>query len=317
MFALASTLLLACQPATASTTETSSASGSAVTRHQSVSASAERVATTAQGGTALQVPHVSPSPWVQSCMNPKEKRPRILRRHQRETKRLLRHVVDELDGSADFYKLLRLAAMRETSLQGSQKPFDGYGVVHRLNPDIESGFQAWRRLRPRLKDNPYYDERELWYGGAGLFGFNKALWISAWDRKAHPWALCDSVVGTLAIARSARRKLRKFGAPVRCWKRAANSRDYVLRPDGKRETEMVRRRPTWRNLHRALFAGRLCAGPDTATARYYRRVLNRRAARVGLDLEAIVTKRDLGHEPKGDQVELVAQLWDGFLKEAS
>ena len=240
---------------------------------------------------------VTPDPttdWSTACMDHTKSRPRFRRKEQRRTKQLLRHFQRTVGASSDMFKLTALAAMRETSMQGSQSRFDGQGVIHRLNPDVEGAYRAWRRLAKRYADNPQYDDVELWYGGAGVFGMNRALWLSVFDKTANPAVLCDTVVDLVVLYRAAYYKLRKLRGPIRC------------------KGEMVRVRPTWRNLHRALFAGKLCPanGPN---AEYYQRAFGRRAARVGLDPDAEVDFKDIGKSPGGmTRYELVAHVWETF-----
>ncbi len=232
--------------------------------------------------------------WSLACMDHKKPRPRFRRKEQRRTKRLLRHFQRTVGASSDMFKLTALAAMRETSMQGSQSRFDGQGVIHRLNPDVEGAYRAWIRLAERYKDNPYYEDLELWFGGAGVFGMNKALWLAAFDKTAHPGVLCDTVVDLVALYRAAYYKLRKLRGPIRC------------------KGKMVRVRASWRNLHRALFAGKLCppTGPNTE---FYQRAFDRRAGRVGLEPDDEVGFDDIGKTPgKLTRYELVDHVWETF-----
>lgn len=75
--------------------------------------------------------------WGKVTHEPYGERPKFTRSMQNRTKALHGFVVDEVHGSHRALALLRLVSLREISHHGSQRPFDGHGIVHRLEADHE------------------------------------------------------------------------------------------------------------------------------------------------------------------------------------
>lgn len=210
-----------------------------------------------------------------------EPRPRLTREHQAETAAIIRAVVSETGGSADFADLLVLVAARESSLQR--------GLVHRLPADIEANARAWRRLSPLYKDSPAVSDPALWQG-YGLFGMNSPIYLQVWSRTADPRALCDAVVDVLVYRTAAERVLKKAGKAIDC-------------PGGRHVL-----RGTWLEVHGAVSGGTLCPRPAAD--------LRRRAGRQGLDVDTPIPARAVGRAP-ADPGRFVADFWARWSPRAS
>ena len=222
-------------------------------------------------------------------------RPKLTHNEQKRTSRVIAHVAKRLKASDEFLKLLQLVAMRESSMQ--------QGLVHRLSPDLEGSYSAWRKMQKTYEGNPHADEPGAWQT-YGLFGMNSNYFTLIWDKAADPRVLCDAVVDVLVYRRAAARMIRKAGGNIVCKDERGQPYDYTTQA-------------TWETIHRAVSGGKLCPGKREATAATMRKFFRSRAERVGIDPDRPVTLKMLGVEPdKGldgqawaDQEAMVMGLW--------
>ncbi len=263
-------------------------------RHVEARALAEAVASPAQvSAAAVPGPDASPSldaidavvaeerAAVQAFM-PREcvhevsaDRPKLTHNEQQRTHKVIAHVARRLKASDEFTKLLHMVSTRESSNQ--------QGLVHRLSPDLQGSYAAWRKMQTTYEGNPHADDPEKWQT-YGLFGMNSNYFTLLWDKTADPRVLCDAVVDVLVYRRAAARMIRKTGGNVVCKDEQGQPYDYVPRA-------------TWETVHRAVSGGKLCPSKHEATAATLKGYFRGRAERVGIDPDRTVTLKMLGTEP--------------------
>ena len=255
-----------------------------------------------------------------------EKRGKYSRAHQARTREVIKATAKRVKASDDAQAFLLMIAMRESSLRGTQSPFDRRGIVHRLSPDKESASTAWKRQAKRYAGNPAY-ERSVDWMSFGPYGHNSPLFLHTWDRMGDPRMLGDTVIATLTELRVMRKKLSSLHGHALCpvytqeggikvdykgrkWRVGVQKRDA----NGKVIRERVKLHATWATLHRAVQGGKLCpAWEHDERAAWYDKRFRARAAKYGIDPDAEPTTRDLGKEPAGvDQYELWAQIWSSL-----
>ena len=227
------------------------------------------------------------------------KRPKLTRNEQQRTTKVIAHVLKRLKASDDFHKLIQLVSARESSLQ--------QGLVHRLSPDLEGSYSAWRKMQKTYEGNPHAKDPALWQT-YGLMGMNSNYFTLVWDKQADPRVLCDAIVDVLVYRRSAVRMLRKIsGNTIVCKDEKGRDYNYTTKA-------------TWQTVHRAVSGGKLCPSKHEETAAMMQKFFRGRAARFGLDPDKPVTAKMLGIEPDkgldGDkwetQEEMVTGLWAEF-----
>lgn len=227
------------------------------------------------------------------------KRPKLTRQEQQRTTKVIAHVLKRLKASDDFHKLIQLVSARESSLQ--------QGLVHRLSPDLEGSYSAWRKMQKTYEGNPHAKDPAVWQT-YGLMGMNSNYFTLVWDKQADPRVLCDAIVDVLVYRRSAARMLRKVsGNTIVCKDEKGRPYDYTTKA-------------TWQTLHRAVSGGKLCPSKHEETAAMMQKFFRGRAARFGLDPDKPVNAKMLGLEPdKGldgekweTQEEMVMGLWSEF-----
>ena len=208
----------------------------------------------------------------------------------------------------DLTDFLWLIYFRETSARPWKR--------HRLNPDKAANERAYvkhakrygwivetqcidsRRKRCRSKDkmitgahpdpnadehNPHYDARFRFQFGLGGLGQNTALWLASWDNMAPPEALCLEPVQFETYLRNARSIVRKLQGGIDC--------------DGDLKKDHWNKAPTWTVVHRGASGGKICPPKTPAKAKRqaeYEKKFAKRAERVGLDPNQIVTIEMLG-----------------------
>ncbi len=227
-----------------------------------------------------------------------DRRPKLTRGEQQRTTKVIAHVLKRLKASDDFHKLIQLVAVRESSLQ--------QGLVHRLSPDLEGSYSAWRKMAKTYEGNPHANDPTVWQT-YGLFGMNSNYFTLVWDKTADPRILCDAIVDVLVYRRSAARMLRKVGGTIVCKDEQGKPFNYTTKP-------------TWQAIHRAVSGGKLCPSKHEETAATMQKFFRGRAARVGLNPDQIVTAKMLGLEPdKGldgtkwdTQEKMLMGLWAEF-----
>jgi hypothetical protein len=227
-----------------------------------------------------------------------DKRPKLTRGEQQRTTKVLAHVLKRLKASDDFSKLINLVAIRESSLQ--------QGLVHRLSPDLEGSYSAWRKMAKTYEGNPHAKDSSVWQT-YGLFGMNSNYFTLVWDKTADPRVLCDAIVDVLVYRRAAARMIRKAGGTIVCKDEQGKPFNFTTKA-------------TWETVHRAVSGGKLCPSKHEETAATMRKFFRGRAARVGLDPDKPVTLKMLGMEPdksldgtKWDsQEKMVMGLWAEF-----
>lgn len=228
-----------------------------------------------------------------------DRRPKLTRGEQERTTKVISHVLKRLKVSDDFSKLIHLVAMRESSLQ--------QGLVHRLSPDLEGSYSAWRKMSKSYEGNPLAKDPTVWQT-YGLFGMNSNYFTMVWSKAADPRVLCDAVVDVLVYRRSAARMLRKVsGQTIVCKDEKGNPYNYTTKA-------------TWETVHRAVSGGKLCPSKHEESAAMMRKFFRGRAARVGLDPDKPVTAKMLGLEPDkaldgtkfASQEDMVMGLWAEF-----
>ncbi len=202
-------------------------------------------------------------------------RPKLTRNEQQRTQRVIAHVARRLKASDEFTKLLHMVAMRESSMQ--------QGLVHRLSPDLQGSYAAWRKMQTTYEGNPHADDPEKWQT-YGLFGMNSNYFTLLWDKAADPRVLCDAVVDVLVYRRAAIRMIKKAGGNIVCKDDNGQPYDYTTRT-------------TWETVHRAVSGGKLCPSKHEATAATLKQYFRGRAERVGIDPDRTVTVKMLGAEP--------------------
>ena len=202
-------------------------------------------------------------------------RPKLTRNEQQRTQRVIAHVARRLRASDEFTRLLHMVAMRESSMQ--------QGLVHRLSPDLQGSYAAWRKMQTTYEGNPHADDPEKWQT-YGLFGMNSNYFTLLWDKAADPRVLCDAVVDVLVYRRAAIRMLKKAGGNIVCKDEQGKPYDYSTRA-------------TWETVHRAVSGGKLCPSKHEATAATLKQFFRGRAERVGIDPDRAVTLKMLGTEP--------------------
>jgi hypothetical protein len=225
-------------------------------------------------------------------------RPKLTRGEQERTSKVIAHVAKRLKASDDFHKLLRMVAVRESSLQ--------QGLVHRLSPDLEGSVAAWRKMQGTYEGNPHAKDQSKWQT-YGLFGMNSNYFTLVWDKAASPEVLCDAIVDVLVYRRAAARMIRKAGGNIVCKDERGQPYDFTTKA-------------TWETVHRAVSGGKLCPSKHEATAATMRKFFRHRATRVGLDPDQPVTLKMLGLEPEkslagepwADQETMVMGLWSEF-----
>lgn len=227
-----------------------------------------------------------------------DQRPKLTRGEQQRTQKVIAHVAKRLKASDEFHKLLQIVAVRESSLQ--------QGLVHRLSPDLEGSYAAWRKMQGVYEGNPHAQDPNKWQT-YGLFGMNSNYFTLVWDKTADPEVLCDAIVDVLVYRRAVARMVRKTGGNIVC--KDENGQPYNFST-----------RPTWETVHRAVSGGKLCPSKREATAATMGKFFRGRASRVGLDPDRVVNLKMLGLEPnKGldgepwaDQEAMVMGLWREF-----
>lgn len=227
-----------------------------------------------------------------------DRRPKLTRGEQERTSKVIAHVAKRLKASDEFHKLLRMVAVRESSLQ--------QGLVHRLSPDLEGSIAAWRKMKATYEGNPHAKDQSKWQT-YGLFGMNSNYFTLVWDKAASPEVLCDAIVDVLVYRRAAARMLRKAGGTIVC--KDDNGQPYNFTT-----------KATWETVHRAVSGGKLCPSKHEETAATMRKFFRHRATRIGLDPDQPVTLKMLGLEPDkslagetwADQETMVMGLWSEF-----
>jgi hypothetical protein len=227
-----------------------------------------------------------------------DRRPKLTRGEQQRTQKVIAHVAKRLKASDEFHKLLQMVAVRESSLQ--------QGLVHRLSPDLEGSYAAWRKMQGVYEGNPHAQDPGKWQT-YGLFGMNSNYFTLVWDKTADPEVLCDAIVDVLVYRRAAARMVRKTGGNIVCKDEHGQPYNYSTRA-------------TWETVHRAVSGGKLCPTRREATAATMSKFFRGRANRIGLDPDHVVTLKMLGLEPtKGlegepwaDQEAMVMGLWREF-----
>ncbi len=227
-----------------------------------------------------------------------DRRPKLTRGEQQRTQKVIAHVAKRLKASDQFHKLLQMVAVRESSLQ--------QGLVHRLSPDLEGSYAAWRKMQGVYEGNPHAQDPDKWQT-YGLFGMNSNYFTLVWDKTADPEVLCDAIVDVLVYRRAVARMVRKTGGNIVCKDEHGQPYNYSTRA-------------TWETVHRAVSGGKLCPSKREATAATMSKFFRGRASRVGLDPDHTVTLKMLGLEPnKGlggetwaDQEAMVMGLWREF-----
>lgn len=225
-------------------------------------------------------------------------RPKLTRDEQQRTHKVIAHVAKRLKASDEFHKLLQLVAMRESSLQ--------QGLVHRLSPDLEGSYSAWRKMQGTYEGNPHAKDPAKWQT-YGLFGMNSNYFTLVWDKAADPEVLCDAIVDVLVYRRAAARMIRKAGGNIVCKDEHGQPFNYTTKA-------------TWETVHRAVSGGKLCPSKHEETAATMRKFFRHRATRVGLNPDQPVTLKMLGLEPDKslageawtDQETMVMGLWAEF-----
>lgn len=162
-----------------------------------------------------------------------DRRPKLTRNEQVRTHRVIAHVAKRLKASDEFHKLLQLVAARESSLQ--------QGLVHRLSPDLEGSYSAWRKMQKTYEGNPHAADPSLWQT-YGLFGMNSNYFTLVWDKGADPRVLCDAIVDVLVYRRAAARMIRKAGGNIVCKDEHGKPFNYTTKA-------------TWETVHRAVSGG--------------------------------------------------------------
>ncbi len=235
-----------------------------------------------------------------------QRRPKIEEAEQEATKRLIRHVVERMNTKKkgakndSFLKLLMLVALREASFQK--------GLVHQLPADQWGSIAARRKMKPKYKGNSHNNDPEKWQT-YGLFGMNSNYFTILWDKLADPRVLCDPIVDVLAYKRAAERARRKLGTTIRCKDADGDFYDY-------------KDKSTWINIHRAVSRGSACPHKNEAHENEKNDYFRRRAARLRLDPDEVVTSAMLGEEPDAsldgekwpDQEHMVMGLWGEIKK---
>jgi hypothetical protein len=201
-------------------------------------------------------------------------RPALTHNEQQRTQRVIAHVARRLRASDEFSRLLHMVAMRESSMQ--------QGLVHRLSPDLQGSYSAWRKMQDTYRGNPHADDPEKWQT-YGLFGMNSNYFTLLWDKAADPRVLCDAVVDVLVYRRAAIRMLKKAGGNIVCKDEHGRPYDYTTQA-------------TWETVHRAVSGGKLCPGKHEATGSL-KQDFRHRARRGGIDPDRTVTLKMLGVEP--------------------
>ena len=226
------------------------------------------------------------------------RRPKLTRNEQVRTHRVIAHVAKRLKASDEFHKLLQLVAARESSLQ--------QGLVHRLSPDLEGSYSAWRKMQKTYEGNPHAADPSVWQT-YGLFGMNSNYFTLVWDKTADPRVLCDAIVDVLVYRRAAARLIRQAGGNIVCKDEHGKPFNYTTKA-------------TWETVHRAVSGGKLCPSKFEETAATMKRFFRGRAQKVGLNPDQPVTLKMLGVEPDKaldgtawtDQDKMLAGLWTEF-----
>jgi len=194
-----------------------------------------------------QASHVERHPrdafdWSKAVHDPYADRPKFTRNMQRRTQEIHDVVTKYISASKDANSLIRLVSLREISHHGSQRPFDGRGIVHRLNADKEGAISSWYKTsKIYSKKNPLYIDSRIWmsYGPQGM---NSPLFLHIWDVEGDPRMLGDTVIGDLTYLRAARSNLRKLSSDkgIRCWKYddEGQVREYYDVQSGKIKTKL-------------------------------------------------------------------------------
>lgn len=261
--------------------------------------------------------HLSPHAYKKDRFESSAQR----RVNQQGTRKLIGLTVKELKGSKDLLRFLKLIAIRESSLIGTETPFDSMGVVHRLSADEESSMRSWQNQKDKLESNPFIEESSLWRT-YGPYGMNSVYSIYSFDRHADPRLLADTVAATITQIRKLHFVADKLGGEVLCpewsgesrkqtgwdgsvWVRGVMNRDE----SGKIERSKVFVPMTWFTLHRAVQSGKICPawGGDTLS-RFLRRAFKRRAKSMGLDALVDVPRSKLGSVPE-DNYESWIAIW--------
>ncbi len=243
------------------------------------------------------------------------------RANQKNTKAIIRTTTKTLGAGSDLYDFLRLIAMRESSLIGSERPFDGMGVVHRLSADRESSFKSWKSQRSKLSSNPLSGNSSVWKT-YGPYGMNSAYSISFFDQDADPRILGDTVAATIAQITKIHYVASKLDSEILCpawsgkhyeqvgwngnvWRRGIKQKDE----NGQIVREKVTVPRTWYTVHRGVQSGKVCpAWRGDTLEKFMRSAFARRASLVGLDPDGNVTNRMIGVVPD-DPYQAWADAW--------
>jgi hypothetical protein len=193
-------------------------------------------------------------------------------------------------GSCDheaLFALLDAVSGRESSKRR--------GIVHRLNPDVNACYQAWRRKAEKYAENPHYHTAERWRT-YGLYGQISALYLEEWDPDhAPPELLCRQPEQEEMLLRRYRRVWKKQTGGIDCLDAAGNPYSAKLLRAGKQRRDRVVdtvQNPTWSSLHRGA-NGRLCPSTDDA-ARELDKRFEARSVQAGLPPYQHVTFEMLG-----------------------
>lgn len=223
--------------------------------------------------------------------------------NQKNTKKLIESTVTALGGPAVQSRFFQLIAERESSLIGTEIPFDGMGVVHRLDADEQAAGQTAKAYREDLESHAYGDQPELWKT-YGPYGTNSVYGIGLLHKDLDPRSLGDTVLATLVQINRVRYVAAKLDGDIMCPVYEDKPRTYY-NASGVEAKEGVYKRDenrkiirsskyiplTWYNLHRGVQSGRVCPRhPKSTVSRFLRRGFEARAKRHRIDPDGKVPK---------------------------
>lgn len=143
-------------------------------------------------------------------------------------------ILDVLAAKGGDGRFLHAIAKRESGLN--------HAIRHVLPGDRSGARKAWARNANRYRNNPYYDQVELWDHGKGLFGMLTAYHLHRWDPNAHPDSLFNPYVASVAAARLTRGCMlagaQTWADVDQCWATGKPTRTASW--DGRRERMMGR-----------------------------------------------------------------------------
>jgi hypothetical protein len=283
-------------------------------------------------------------PWANSCEPLDQPRRKMSHATRGEVQARMRAVIDavvaDVGASRDVAKLLKMVALRESSLIGPTQPGDRLGVVHRACwerkvrkegkivviqdcPDRESSYAAWEKAirAGQYANNPAIRQDGRWQT-YGLYGMNSAIWTKIWDEAAPPEVLCDPVVATYAYLRCARHAVRQLEGTRMCPEyddrgeldHRGRRRGVYRRVDGEYVRAPAEPDPTLRAVHRAVSGGKLCPAWDQdEVAAWLGSRFHARATAAGLDPEKRMRAKDVGEDVYAAYTR-VARIWAKVLE---